>query len=156
MAQTFQKPFQLTARRRGGAHTKRGTQEMALKTIDGQLVVTIEVDESGYFDVKNAALYIGRTPGYTRALAKQGALDSLDDVEGNMTFHRDVLDAYNATPRHGGRKPGEIPYRTLSSTGRRLRSVIRMVEATTDTEGQAVTLAFLQDMLNADIAESAE
>ena len=129
---------------------------MALREIDGQLFVTVEVDDSGYFDVANAALYTGRTPGYVRALAKKGALDSLDDIEGNMTFHRDVLDAYSAAPRHGGRRPGEIPYRTLSSTGRRLRSVIRMVEATTDAEGQAVTLAFLQDMLNANIAESAE
>jgi len=128
---------------------------MALREIDGQLVVTIEVDEAGYFDVQNAALFIGRTPGYTRALAKKGAIDFVTDAEGNMSFHRDALEAYNAAPRRGGRKPGEIPYRTLSSVGRRLRSVIRMVEAI-DGEGQAATLAFLQDMLNADIAANAE
>jgi len=137
-------------------HTKRGTQKMAVREIDGQLVVTIEVDESGYFDVANAALFIGRTPGYVRTLAKKGTLTFTLDGEGKMTFHRDVLDAYNATPRRGGRKPGEIPYKTLSSTGRRLRSVIRMVEAETDTEGQAGTLSFLQAMLAADIAANAE
>ena len=130
---------------------------MALKTIDGQLVVTIEVDESGYFDVKNAALFISRTPGYTRALANKGALDFVTDAEGNMSFHRDTLEAYNSAPRHGGRRPGEIPYRTLSSTGRRIRSVIRKVEeANVADDDRAVTLAVLQDMLNADIAENAE
>ena len=129
---------------------------MALKVIDGQLVVTVDADEAGYFDVRNAALFIGRTPGYVRALAKKGSLDSVTDAEGNISFHRDTLEAYNAKPRHGGRKPGEIPYKTLSSSGRRMRSVIRMVEATTEAEGQAVTLAFLQDMLTEDIAENAE
>ena len=131
---------------------------MALKTIDGQLVVTIEVDEDGYFDVKNAALYIGRTPGYTRALAKKGTLDSVVDDDGNMVFHRDVLDAYNATPRHGGRRPGEIPYRTLSSYGRRLRSVIRKVEVneSVDSVSRDTALAVLQVMLADDIAENVE
>jgi len=129
---------------------------MVLKTIDGQLVMTIEVDESGYFDRQNAALFIGRTPGYVRTLANKGSLEFVTDDEGNMLFHQDTLEAYNVKPRHGGRKPGEIPYRTLSSSGRRLRSVIRMVEATTDVEGREVTLTFLQDMLTADIAENAE
>lgn len=129
---------------------------MALKVIDGQLVVTIDVDEAGYFDVRNAALFIGRSPGYVRTLAKKGSLDSVTDDEGNMLFHQDTLEAYNAKPRHGGRKPGEIPYRTLSSTGRRLRSIIRKVEVETESEGQTVTLAFLQAMLTADIAENAE
>jgi len=131
---------------------------MALKVIDGQLVVTIEVDESGYFDRQNAALFIGRTPGYVRTLANKGSLEFVTDDEGNMCFHRDTLEAYNAGPRHSGRKPGEIPYKTLSSSGRRLRSIIRTIEVTEDIsdDDRKVALFVLQTMLTADIAENAE
>ena len=130
---------------------------MALKEINGQLFVTVEVSEDGFFDVANAALFISRTPGYVRALAKKGALASIPDDTGEMLFSRETLETYNSTPRHGGRKPGEIPYRTLSSTGRRMRSVIRMVEATeAGIPDRATTLGFLQVMLDADIAENAE
>ena len=131
---------------------------MALTVLDdGRLVVTIDVDEAGYFDVRNAALFIGRSPGYVRTLAKKGSLDFVTDDEGNMSFHQDTLEAYNAKPRHGGRRPGEIPYKTLSSSARRLRSVIRMVEATeADEIVRATTLGLLQSMLKQDIAENAE
>jgi len=130
---------------------------MGLETIDGRLVVTIDVDEDGYFDRQNAALFIGRSPGYVRTLAKKGSLDFVTDDEGNMLFHQDTLEAYNAKPRHGGRTPGEIPYKTLSSSARRLRSVIRMVEAADIVdEHQSIALGVLQGMLDADIAENVE
>ena len=129
---------------------------MALKEIDGQLFVTVEVDESGYFDVANAALYVGRTPGYVRTLAKKGTLEAVTDDDGNTVFHRDVLDAYNEAPSRGGRTPGEIPYKTLSSSGRRLRSVIRMVEAAEAITGCDIAIGVLQVMLDRDIAENAE
>jgi len=129
---------------------------MALKEINGQLVVTIEVDESGYFDAANAALFTGRSVGYVRTLAKKGALAFVLGEDGEMAFHRDTLDAYNVAPRRGGRRPGEIPYRTLSSVGRRLRSVIRMVEAEEDIAGSDVAISVLQEMLDNDIAGNTE
>lgn len=129
---------------------------MGLETINGRLVVTIDVDEGGYFDRRNAALFIGRSPGYVKTLANKGALDFVTDDEGNILFHQDTLEAYNAKPRHGGRKPGEIPYKTLSSSARRLRSVIRMVEREVDAPDQAAALSLLQAMLKEDIAANAE
>lgn len=128
---------------------------MPLMEIDGRLVVTVDVSGDGYLDVANAALYVERSQSYVRALAKKGTLEFVADEEGNMTFHRDVLDAYNVAPKRGGRRPGEFPYKSLSSGGRRLRSVIRAVEKTDPaTAGRETTLDFLQAMLKVDIAEN--
>lgn len=131
---------------------------MALKEINGQLVVTIDVDEAGYFDVANAALFIELSQSYTRTLAKKGTLAFVVDEDGEMSFHRDTLEAYRASPRHGGRKPGAIPYASLSSVGRKLRSVILMVEAQEDIDAaeRDTTVSVLQAMLTASIKSDGE
>jgi len=128
---------------------------MAVQEIDGQLSIVIEIDEDGYFDVRNAALYLGKTASYVRVLAKKGVLDFVEDDEGGMLFHRDALDAYAALPKRSGRRAGAIPYTTLSSVGRKLRSVILMVERSDiDESDKETTLKVLQALLDASIAES--
>jgi len=127
---------------------------MPLAEVDGQLVVTIEVDESGYFDLANAALYIGRSKSYTRILWRKGKIEAVVDADGNPSFHREALDAYLAQPARGGRKAGDIPYRTLSSVGKKLRAAMLMVSASEcDDNDKQTTLHVLQELLSADIAK---
>jgi len=128
---------------------------MSVQEINGRLSVTIEVDGDGYFDVRNAALYLGRTSSYIKVLARKGTIDFIEGAEGEMLFHRDALDAYAASPKRGGRRAGAVPYTTLSSVGRKLRSVILMVSRSeADEADREVTTRVLQTLLDASVASN--